>query len=116
MGLISRLSGLPEVGQSQEDVQKIGFDYLVSAMAERFRGNVSAVGIAQQFNLDAGEQAEAQALYTKLVNLANNAQRESFLNEVKQILALAEMPFDDSANGNRNYGLLSDLEARIAEL
>lgn len=116
MGLVSRLSGLPEDGQSAEDVQKIGFDFLVSAMAERFRGKISAAGIAQQFSLSAQEQTQAQALYTKLTNLANNAQRESFLNEIKQILALAEMRFDDSANGNRNYGVLSDVEARINEL
>lgn len=116
MGLVSRLSGLPEEGQSQEDVQKIGFDFLVSAMAERYRGKISAQGIAQQFNLDAQEQTQAQALYTKLTNLANNAQRESFLNEIRQILSLAEMGFDDSANGNRNYGLLADVQARINEL
>lgn len=116
MSLLSRLSGIPEEGQDPIEVERIAFDHLVAAMAERFRGKVSAVGLASQFSLTASEQAEAQALYTRLSNLSNNAQRESFLSEIQQILHLAELGFDDSLNGNRNYGLLSDLQSRINEL
>lgn len=116
MALVSRLSRVPEAGQDRESIKKIGFNLLVAALAELQRGKISAAAIASQFELDAQEQTQVQALYTKLANLANNNQRQAFLFELQNILYLAEMGFDGSANGGVNYSDLTALEARIAEL
>lgn len=114
MSLISRLSGIPEPDQSWEDVKKIGFNQFISALYEYQQGSISVSGIVDQFDLDAGEQAEA--LFAKIQWLANNSQRESFLLRYGNILHLAALGFNDSANGGRDYGLLPDIEARIGEL
>lgn len=113
MSLLSRLSGIPEPGQTYEDVKKIGFSQLVSAMAERKRGHISAAGIVAKFELTADEITQATALYNKLDALTNNAQREAFLSELQQILHLSELGFDGSADGGVNYGDLTSLQARI---
>lgn len=116
MSLLSRLTGIPEPGQNIDQVDRIGFMQLVSAMAERKRGHISAETIASRFNLSGADLTQAVSLYNKLDALTNNAQREAFLSELNQVLSCAEARIDDSANGGINYGDLASLQTRISAL
>ena len=89
MSLITRIAGIPETGQSPEDVRKLGFETVLAWMGEIDRGHRTASEAHAALSLSIAEQQEFDTLTALYAGRQSNA-KERYLQELREIFSLAE--------------------------
>ena len=106
MGLINRLAGIPEEGQSPDDLQKIHVEYFYSMLYELAAGKQSRQNVIDFFSLNVVETTELDWLITKYNALLTDETKAKFVETIRVLFVLAEA-------GRSGYTTNAELVARI---
>lgn len=85
---------------TQPSSNKIPIHGFKELMHDYYRGNITAQNVIDEFNLDAGETAEATAIYQAAVNATNKL---AYFEQVFGYLAMAELGLMPSQYNEANF-------------
>ena len=90
MGLVNRLAGIPEPGQTPEEVRKLEVNTFHASMYELAAGQVTKAQIVSYFGLDAAEQSELDWIISQYNAQPNAAAREKYVELLRVCFIMAE--------------------------
>lgn len=99
MSLINRIAGIPEQGQSPEDVRRIPVDFFWAYLYELAAGVKTQADVVAVFELDAGEQADLTWLVGRYNAQPNATAKAKFVELMRVIFILAEANDPDYMTG-----------------
>lgn len=101
MSLINRIAGIPEPGQSPENVKRIPVDFFWAYLYEIAQGQRTQQQLIARFGINAEDQADLNWLIGKYNAQPNATAKAKFIELMRVIFFLAEAGepgYTDSAN------------------